>query len=117
MTTGESWAGGVFPVRHKDGSTRLLEFRNMRLLDDLGDVYALGLASDQSTLRAVERNLALSVRLVEQSPIGVAVLDTDLRYAAVNPALARINGLSAEEHLAAQPGTSCPASTPTLQSR
>ncbi|MEW2247822.1 MULTISPECIES: SpoIIE family protein phosphatase [unclassified Streptomyces] len=98
MTTGESWAG-VFPVRHKDGSTRLLEFRNMRLLDDLGDVYALGLASDQSTLRAVERNLALSVRLVEQSPIGVAVLDTDLRYAAVNPALARINGLSAEEHL------------------
>ena len=37
LETGRSWAG-TFPVRHKDGSTRLTEFRNMRLLDDLGDV-------------------------------------------------------------------------------
>ncbi|WP_028813272.1 SpoIIE family protein phosphatase [Streptomyces flavidovirens] len=93
-----SWAG-VFPVRHKDSGTRLLEFRNMRLLDDRGDLYALGLATDQSTLQRVERDLALSVRLVDQSPIGLAVLDTDLRYVMVNPALERINGLPAEEHL------------------
>ncbi|MDN3294353.1 SpoIIE family protein phosphatase [Streptomyces ficellus] len=93
-----SWAG-VFPVRHKDGSTRLLEFRNMRLQDDRGDPYALGLATDQGILRQVEQDLALSVRLVDQSPIGLAVLDTGLRYAMVNPALERINGLPAEEHL------------------
>ncbi|MER7112088.1 SpoIIE family protein phosphatase [Streptomyces sp. NPDC000229] len=93
-----TWAG-VFPVRHRDGGLRLLEFRNMRLLDDRGDLYALGLATDQATLRRVERDLALSVRLVDQSPIGLAVLDTDLRYAMVNPALERINGLPAEEHL------------------
>ncbi|MFD9209445.1 SpoIIE family protein phosphatase [Streptomyces sioyaensis] len=98
MESGETWAG-IFPVRHKDGSTRLLEFRNMRLTDDSGDVYALGLATDQETLRQVERDVALSTRLVSQSPIGLAVLDTDLRYVAVNPALERINGIPAEAHI------------------
>ncbi len=98
MEGGDSWAG-VFPVRHKDGSTRLVEFRNMRLLDDQGDYYALGLAADQATLRQVERDLALSARLVSQSPIGLGVLDTDLRYVSVNPAEERMNGVPAAEHV------------------
>ena len=98
METGRSWAGG-FPVRHKDGTTRLVEFRNMRLLDDSGDVYALGLATDQSTVHRLERDVALSVRMVSQSPIGLAVLDGDLRYVSVNPALERINGIPAAAHL------------------
>ncbi|MEV0371813.1 SpoIIE family protein phosphatase [Streptomyces sp. NPDC050636] len=98
MGTGRSWAG-AFPVRHKDGSTRLVEFRNMRLLDDRGDFYALGIATDEAVLRQVERDVALSTRLVSQSPIGLAVLDTDLRYLAVNPALERINGVPAEAHI------------------
>ncbi|MCH0573253.1 SpoIIE family protein phosphatase [Streptomyces sp. MUM 136J] len=98
MQTGQSWAG-AFPVRHKDGSTRLVEFRNMRLLDDRGDVYALGLAADRSTLRRLERDVALSTRMVSQSPMGLAVLDTGLRYLSVNPALAQISGVPAENHL------------------
>lgn len=98
MSTGEIWAG-AFPVRRKDGSTPLVEFRNMRLLDDRGDFYALGIATDEATLSQVERDVALSTRLVAQSPIGVAVLDTDLRYLAVNPALERMNGIPAKDHL------------------
>ncbi|WP_282699733.1 SpoIIE family protein phosphatase [Streptomyces sp. CC219B] len=98
LETGEDWAG-AFPVRRKDGSTRLVEFRNMRLLDDRGDVYALGLAADQSTVRRLERDVALSTRMVAQSPIGLAVLDTELRYVSVNPAMERLNGRPAEEHL------------------
>ena len=98
MDTGRGWAGG-FPVRHKDGSTRLVEFRNMRLLDDRGGVYALGLAADQSTVHRLERDVALSVQMVSQSPIGLAVLDRDLRYVSVNPALERMNGISAAEHV------------------
>ncbi|MDK9500926.1 SpoIIE family protein phosphatase [Streptomyces katrae] len=98
MAGGGAWAG-VFPVRHKDGSTRLVEFRNMRLLDEQGGVYALGIACDEAVLRGVERDLALSVPLVAQSPLGLAVLDTDLRYVLVNPTLERINGLPAEKHL------------------
>ncbi|MFE4723739.1 PAS domain-containing protein, partial [Streptomyces sp. NPDC056728] len=102
MGTGESWAG-AFPIRHKDGSTRLVEFRNMRLVDDLGDIYALGIAADQSTLQRVETDLALSQRLVSQAPIGIALLDTKLRYVLVNPELERINGVSAADHLGQYP--------------
>ncbi|MFE1749378.1 SpoIIE family protein phosphatase [Streptomyces anandii] len=98
LETGQGWAG-AFPIRCKDGSTRLVEFRNMRLLDDRGDVYALGLAADQSTVRRLEREVALSARIVSQSPIGLAVLDTRLRYVSVNPALERIDGVPAEEHV------------------
>ncbi|WP_439947521.1 SpoIIE family protein phosphatase [Streptomyces sp. BBFR109] len=98
LLTGKGWAG-AFPVRHKDGSTRMVEFRNMRLLDDRGDVYALGLAADQSTVRRLERDVALSERIVSQSPIGLAVLDTELRYVSVNPALERIDGVPAAERL------------------
>ncbi|MET9453329.1 SpoIIE family protein phosphatase [Streptomyces cinerochromogenes] len=98
MESGTDWAG-AFPVRHKNGSTRLVEFRNMRLLDDLGDTYALGLAVDQATVARVERGVALSARLVTQSPIGLAILDPGLRYLTVNPALERIHGRSAAEHL------------------
>ncbi|MGW7365370.1 SpoIIE family protein phosphatase [Streptomyces sp. NPDC054841] len=98
METGQSWAG-AFPVRHKDGTTRFVELRNMRLLDDRGDFYALGLATDSPTLREVEWDVALSSRLISQSPIGLAILDSDLRYVAVNPALERIHGIPARDHL------------------
>ncbi|MEU6865395.1 SpoIIE family protein phosphatase [Streptomyces sp. NPDC046876] len=102
MSTGASWAG-AFPIRHKDGSTRLVEFRNMRLLDDLGDTYALGIAADRTTLQQVETDLALSQRLVSQAPIGIALLDPDLRYLLINPALERINGLPAADHIGKHP--------------
>ncbi|MCS0603820.1 SpoIIE family protein phosphatase [Streptomyces sp. LP11] len=98
LRTGQSWAGG-FPVRHKDGGTRLVEFRNMRLLDDRGDVYALGLAADQSTVRRLEQDVALSERMVRQSPIGYGVLDTRLRFVSVNPALEEISGVPVAEHV------------------
>jgi PAS domain S-box-containing protein len=98
METGRSWAG-AFPVRHKDGSTRLMEFRNMRLLNDRGDVYALGIAADHTVLQRLETDLALCERLVNQSPIGLALMDPDLCYLLVNPALERIDGIPAEEHI------------------
>ncbi|GGW42384.1 hypothetical protein GCM10010503_18490 [Streptomyces lucensis JCM 4490] len=98
MGSGTDWAG-AFPIRHKDGSTRRVEFRNMRLLDELGDVYALGLAADQATLERVERDAALAVRLVSQSPVGLAILGPDLRYLAVNPALERITGQPAADRI------------------
>ncbi|TQJ85713.1 SpoIIE family protein phosphatase [Streptomyces sp. SLBN-31] len=98
LETGRSWAG-AFPIRHKDGSTRLMEFRNMRLQDDLGDLYALGIAADHNLLQRVETDLALCEKLIDQSPIGLALLDPDLRHVLVNPALARIDGMSAEDHV------------------
>ncbi|AGS67529.1 SpoIIE family protein phosphatase [Streptomyces collinus] len=98
LETGRGWAG-AFPILHKDGSSRLTEFRTMRLLDDVGDVYALGIAADHSRLQRVETDLALCERLINQSPIGLALLDPELRYLLVNPALERIDGMPAEEHI------------------
>jgi PAS domain S-box-containing protein len=37
--------------------------------------------------------------LFDQASVGVAVLDSELRYVYVNPALAEINGAAAEDHL------------------
>ncbi|MFI9722804.1 SpoIIE family protein phosphatase [Streptomyces sp. NPDC052396] len=98
MGEGESWAG-VFPVQHKDGHPRPVELRNVRLQDREGRYFALGIATDREVLRDIERDLALSLRLVAQAPIGVAVFDLDLRYVMVNPALERIHGLPAQQHL------------------
>ncbi|GAA1418553.1 SpoIIE family protein phosphatase [Streptomyces thermospinosisporus] len=98
MVTGRGWAGAM-PVRHKDGSTRMIELRTMRLTDSDGAHFALGLATDRSTVRQMERKLALSERLVAQAPIGLSVLDTDLRYLAVNPALAAMDGVPVAGHL------------------
>ncbi|MFJ4339832.1 SpoIIE family protein phosphatase [Streptomyces sp. NPDC088915] len=97
LAAGTTWSG-TFPVRHKDGSTRQVEFRNMRLTDDLGGLYALGIAADRTVVERVEAELALSDRLVSQSPIGLAVFDTALRFVLVNPALERINGIPAALH-------------------
>ncbi|MFB7026655.1 MULTISPECIES: SpoIIE family protein phosphatase [unclassified Streptomyces] len=102
MGTGRSWAG-TFPVLHRDGTTQLVEFRNVRLQDDLGDVYALGIAVDQAALHDVEGRLAFSDQLVSQAPVGFALLDADMRYRLVNPALERINGVPAAEHIGRRP--------------
>ncbi|MFD5711416.1 SpoIIE family protein phosphatase [Streptomyces pharetrae] len=98
MVTGRGWAGS-FPVRHKDGSSLMVEFRNMRLTDNLGDHYALGLATDRGVLQQLERKVALSSQLVTQAPIGLSVLDTELRYVAVNPALASMHGVPEAGHV------------------
>ncbi|MFJ8600967.1 SpoIIE family protein phosphatase [Streptomyces shenzhenensis] len=107
MATGQSWAG-AFPIRVKDGGTRLVEFRNMRLMDDRGDVFALGLAADRSTVSRLEQDVALSERMVKQSPIGLAVLDTELRYVSVNAALVRMDGVPAEELIGRTPSEALP---------
>ncbi|MGW1161950.1 SpoIIE family protein phosphatase [Streptomyces sp. NPDC002519] len=98
METGHSWSG-AFPIRHRDGSSRLMEFRTMRLLNDAGEVYALGIAADHGTLVRVETDLALCERLIDQSPIGLALMDPQLRYLLVNRALERIDGIPAAEHI------------------
>lgn len=41
----------------------------------------------------MERDLALSHILIAQTPVGIGVFDTRLRWVGVNPALERINGL------------------------
>ncbi|MFJ8621859.1 SpoIIE family protein phosphatase [Kitasatospora sp. NPDC093550] len=103
VMAGEGTWAGAFPVRHKDGRTMLVEFRNTRLQAASGTWYALGIASPRETVRRVERDLALAARIVDQAPVGLAVLDEDLHYVLVNPALERINGVPAADHLGRTP--------------
>ncbi|MFF6947635.1 SpoIIE family protein phosphatase [Streptomyces iakyrus] len=107
VSTGARWAG-VFPLRHRDGTERAVEFRTMRLLDPEGQPHLLGLATDATTVRQVERDLALSHSLVNQTPLGIAVFDNDLRWVGVNPALERINGVPEEAVLGRRVGDVLP---------
>ncbi|MFF6877600.1 MULTISPECIES: SpoIIE family protein phosphatase [unclassified Streptomyces] len=107
VSTGDRWAG-VFPLRHRDGTERAVEFRTMRLLDPEGQPHLLGLATDATTVRQVERDLALSHSLVNQTPLGIAVFDNDLRWVGVNPALERINGVPEEAVLGRRLGEVLP---------
>ncbi|MYV39743.1 PAS domain-containing protein, partial [Streptomyces sp. SID1328] len=90
---GTSFAG-VFLARCKDGSTRSVEYRKGRLHDPEGNVLGLTLAADVDTVRRVESDLALSELLINQSPVGLAVFDTELRWIRINDALSTANGVT-----------------------
>jgi PAS domain S-box-containing protein len=53
----------------------------------------------QVAARQMEESHALLDNLFASTPVGLGVWDRDLRYVRVNDALARINGLPADEHI------------------
>lgn len=56
-------------------------------------------ASERTAREEAQRTLALLDTLLAAAPVGIAVLDREMRYVRVNPVLARINGLPMEAHL------------------
>ena len=77
----------------------------LMMLMPLAAVVAIVLGRQQQRLVAVERErlhmqraLLTFESLFSQAPVGLAVLDRELRYVRVNPLLADINGLPVEEH-------------------
>ncbi|MFK0191662.1 SpoIIE family protein phosphatase [Kitasatospora sp. NPDC090308] len=98
LVAGRGWSG-THPVRRRDGSTVELEFHTYPVAGPDGSTLLLATASDTHALHEVESDLAILDGFFDQSPIGLAVYDTDLRFVRLNAALARINGLSAEQHL------------------
>ena len=76
-------------------------------------------ATDISERKRAEDALAESERvarsqlveletLYRTAPIGLVLLDRELRFLRINEMLAEINGPSVEEHLGSIAGTSCP---------
>jgi PAS domain S-box-containing protein len=53
----------------------------------------------QAELDLARLGAAVSTPLIQTAPVGLGVLDRDLRYLYVNPALARMNGLEPLAHL------------------
>ena len=89
--------------------TFLLRMRPYRTTDDRIDGYVLSFFDitnrkrAEETLRRNERDLARQVdeleNLYDTAPVGLSLIDHELRYMRVNSKLAEINGLSPEDHM------------------
>ncbi|WP_329583170.1 SpoIIE family protein phosphatase [Kitasatospora sp. NBC_01250] len=101
------WKGLTW-LHHRDGPRVPVEARISLLVDGDGTPFLLVALAEARTLQAVERDLAVRDALFEQSPLGIAVLDTELRYTAVNQTLAEMNGVAAEDHIGRTTGETLP---------
>ncbi|KAB1150005.1 SpoIIE family protein phosphatase [Streptomyces luteolifulvus] len=91
----------TLPVRHRDGHLVPMELWVCPAADPQGGggTGVLAVAVETSADRAVQDSLAALESLFAQSPVGLAMLGPDLRFLRVNDALARMNGVSADEHI------------------
>ncbi|MCX5374948.1 SpoIIE family protein phosphatase [Streptomyces sp. NBC_00091] len=90
---------GTLPVRHRDGHRVAMEMWIVPAADPQGRTGAMLIAVETSEVLRMRDSLAALQSLFTQSPIGLATLGPDLRFLRVNDALARMNGVSAAEHL------------------
>ncbi|HEY7386372.1 MAG TPA: PAS domain-containing protein [Beijerinckiaceae bacterium] len=99
----------VFRVPRQDGGDRWVRVRG-RTEKALGKDQVVGVTFDvteskqtENDLRRREREARLRARelktLYRNAPIGLALLDRDLKFVRINEALARINGVPAEDHI------------------
>lgn len=61
-----------------------------------------------------QRRLAQLSAIYDAAPVGLALLDTNLRYLSINQRLAEMHGLPAEAHLGAEIGTVIPEILPRI---
>lgn len=90
---------GTLSVRHRDGHKVTMETWIVPATDAQGRAGAMLIAVETSCVLRMRDSLAALESLFTQSPIGLATLGPDLRFLRVNDALARMNGVSAAEHL------------------
>jgi two-component system, cell cycle sensor histidine kinase and response regulator CckA len=105
----------VFPLRGADGVFRPFLTRAVPLRDSEGKVVRwIGTNTDIGEQRRIEealresefhahRRLAEIEAIYEYSPVGLCVLDTQLRFVRVNRRFAEMNGLTAEAHIGKTP--------------
>ncbi|HSA49916.1 MAG TPA: SpoIIE family protein phosphatase [Yinghuangia sp.] len=91
--------GGVYRMRRADGTVKDFESRSAFVTGADGSRSILVTSVEADALHRVEADLAIREALFDQSPIGVGIFDTDLRYVAVNQALARMDGVPVADHL------------------
>lgn len=90
---------GTLPVRHRDGHRVPMEMWILPAPDPQGRTGAMLIAVETTEVLRMRDSLAALQSLFTQSPIGLGTLGTDLRFLRVNDALARMNGVSAAEHI------------------
>ncbi|MEU8462062.1 SpoIIE family protein phosphatase [Streptomyces sp. NPDC029003] len=87
------------PVLHRDGSVFDCGFRAFPVTGPTGGSVVMGLVSKGEELDRVKTNLAFLDALFETCPIGLVMLDEDLRYVHLNQVLADMDGMSVRDHL------------------
>ncbi|MFF1556659.1 SpoIIE family protein phosphatase [Streptomyces sp. NPDC058279] len=87
------------PALHRDGTVFDCGFRVFPLTGSTGRSVVMGLASRSVELDRVKTNLAFLDALFETCPIGLVMLDEELRYVHLNQALADMDGIPVDEHL------------------
>lgn len=102
---------GTFPVRHRDGHLVTMEIWICPAADPQGRTGVMAIAVETSAVLGMRDSLAALEGLFTQSPIGLGLLGPDLRFVRVNDALARMNGVPAEEHLGKRPAEVAPGPT------
>ncbi|MER5873343.1 SpoIIE family protein phosphatase [Streptomyces sp. NPDC002044] len=90
---------GPLTARHRDGTDFACGFRVFPVQGAAGRSVVMGLASRSRELDRVKTNLAFLDALFETCPVGLVMLDQDLRYVHLNQALADMDGLPVEEHI------------------
>lgn len=98
----------TFRFQHPDGKIVHVLARGRFFFGDNGrPIRMVGVMSDLTELRDAQTRAALSERRLESvyanAPVGLAYYDRQLRFRAINEALADINGYPAEEHLGKTP--------------
>ncbi|MGW8766345.1 SpoIIE family protein phosphatase [Streptomyces sp. NPDC055815] len=91
---------GTVTAWHRDGHPVEVEIWASPVPDRRNDASAVLLfAAEAHAARRIRGSSAVWDGLFARSPVGIAVLDTQLRFLRVNPALERMNGLSESAHI------------------
>ncbi|WP_407547771.1 SpoIIE family protein phosphatase [Streptomyces sp. Pv4-95] len=92
------WRGRLL-ARHQDGTDFDCGFRVFPVTGVEGRSVVMALSSRGDELDRVKTNLVFLDALFERCPIGLVMLDENLRYLHLNQALADMNGLPIAEHI------------------
>ncbi|NXY97652.1 SpoIIE family protein phosphatase [Streptomyces sp. BR123] len=87
------------PALHESGEVFDCGLRGFPLTGPTGAGIVLGLAARGADLDRVKTNLVFLDTLFKTCPIGLVMLDEDLRYVHLNQALADMDGISLTDHL------------------
>ncbi|TJZ42895.1 PAS domain S-box protein [Streptomyces piniterrae] len=93
-----SW-GGLLTARHACGDQIGIEAQVVPVTDSEERAHWLVLAVEASPLQGWQISRAVLERMVTQTPVGMAVVDTDLRFVWSNAALERFGGGPAQRRI------------------
>ncbi|MFG2480527.1 SpoIIE family protein phosphatase [Streptomyces fagopyri] len=103
--TGMGW-NGLIPLRHRDGTSVEVDLRVSASFPVGTDECFLISAREQRLRWTVGRSVADS--LLTRSPVGMAVMDLDLRYIWVNDTLESLGGVPRDQRLGRRPSDVLP---------